>query len=99
DPIVRTVREHLERGTLGTLTAYEENTSHSGGLEIRPGDWRGLRDRNPGGMLLQCGVHALHRLVHLFGPIERVGAMMRYDANQATQTADAACTIIRHRSG
>lgn len=99
DPICRLIRQHLDDGLLGTLTCYEENTSHGGGLEIRPGDWRGQLDRNPGGMLMQCGVHALHQLRHLFGPISSLAAMMRYDANPNTQTADVANVLIRHQSG
>lgn len=92
-------KEYCASGKLGTVVAYEENSSHSGGLEIKPGDWRGLADRNPGGMLFQCGVHALHGLAYLFGPVTAVQAMMRYDANPNTQTADAANVLLRHESG
>jgi predicted dehydrogenase len=99
DGLLRLAREHVELGKLGTVVAYEENSSHSGGLEIKPGDWRGLADRNPGGMLFQCGVHALHSLNWLFGPVTAVQAMMRYDANPNTQTADAANVLLRHGSG
>lgn len=97
--VFRLVRDYVAAGKLGTLVAYEENSSHSGGLHIKPGDWRGLADRNPGGMLFQCGVHALHSLNWLFGPIAAVQAMMRYDAHPATQTADAANVLLRHDSG
>ena len=99
DAVYRLARQYIDEGKLGTLACYEENTSHSGGLEIHPGDWRGLRERNPGGMLLQCGVHSLHRLVHLFGPVEQVMCMMRYDANPNTQTADVANVLLRHPGG
>jgi UDP-N-acetylglucosamine 3-dehydrogenase len=97
--LLRLAKEYVESGKLGTVVAYEENSSHSGGLEIKPGDWRGLADRNPGGMLFQCGVHALHGLNYLFGPVTAVQAMMRYDANPVTQTADAANVLLRHPSG
>lgn len=99
DGLYRLAKEYCESGKLGTVVAYEENTSHSGGLVIKPGDWRGLAERNPGGMLFQCGVHALHGLNYLFGPVTAVQAMMRYDANPDTQTADAANVLLRHGSG
>jgi predicted dehydrogenase len=50
-------------------------------------------------MLFQCGVHALHGLNHLFGPVAVVQAMMRYDANPNTETADAANVLLRHGDG
>lgn len=99
DRVCLLVKQYLAEGRLGTLACYEENSSHGGGLIIRPGDWRGLRERNPGGMLMQCGVHAFHRLTHLFGPIASLSAIMRYDANPNTQTADVANVLVRHESG
>jgi predicted dehydrogenase len=99
DGLMRLAKEYCESGKLGTVVAYEENSSHSGGLEIKPGDWRGLADRNPGGMLFQCGVHALHSLSYLFGSVDAVSAMLRYDANPNTQTADAANVLLRHPTG
>ncbi|MCG3148223.1 MAG: Inositol 2-dehydrogenase/D-chiro-inositol 3-dehydrogenase [Verrucomicrobiae bacterium] len=99
DNLLQLARDYITTGKLGVVAAYEENSSHSGGLEIKPGDWRGLADRNPGGMLFQCGVHALHRLNWLFGPVTAVQAMLRYDANPVTQTADVANVLLRHESG
>jgi predicted dehydrogenase len=99
DPAARLIQQFIKDGTLGTVACYEENSSHSGGLEIKPGAWRGLRERNPGGMLMQCGVHSLHRLNYLFGPIKELSAMFRYDANPNTETADVANVLLRHESG
>jgi predicted dehydrogenase len=99
NPIYLTARAFIDEGRLGTVVAFEENSSHSGGLEIQPGDWRGLADRNPGGMLFQCGVHALHGLAYLFGSPCAIQASMRYDANPNTQTADAATVLLRYPGG
>ena len=99
NPVNQLVKEYMSNGALGTVACYEENSSHSGGLEIKPGDWRGIRNRNPGGMLLQCGVHSLHGLNYLFGPVREVSAMLRYDANHNTETADVGNVLIRHESG
>lgn len=99
DNLLQLGRDMIADGKLGVVAAYEENSSHSGGLEIKPGDWRGLADKNPGGMLFQCGVHALHGLNWLFGPVAAVQAMMRYDANPVTQTADVASVLVRHENG
>jgi predicted dehydrogenase len=99
DMMLALARDYIDSGRLGTVVAFEENSSHSGGLEIKPGEWRGRRANNPGGMLFQCGVHALHDLSYLFGPVEDLQALMRYDANRNTETADAAMVLMRMRSG
>ncbi|HEY8667217.1 MAG TPA: Gfo/Idh/MocA family oxidoreductase [Tepidisphaeraceae bacterium] len=98
-PLMMVAQRYIAEGKLGTVVCYEENVSHSGGLVLKPGDWRGLPSKNPGGMLFQCGVHSFHFLSHLFGPVEAVSAMMRYDANPRTQTADAANVLCRHQNG
>lgn len=94
----RAIRQAIDAGELGGIVAVEKTTGHSGGFHIKPGDWRGDPDRNPGGMLFQCGVHAFHELMYLFGPIVSVQAQMRYDVH-ATRTADAAQCLVRFASG
>ncbi len=88
----------IDSGELGTVVAIEKTTAHNDGLNIKPGDWRGDPAKNPGGMLFQCGVHALHELMFYFGPVSAVGCMMRYDVH-TTKTADAAVCTLRFASG
>ena len=88
----------IDDGALGNVATFEKTTCHSGGLMIKPGDWRGDPAKNPGGMLFQCGCHALHELMFYFGPINAVSSMMRYDVH-TTQTADVAICHLRFASG
>ncbi|MHB9130688.1 MAG: Gfo/Idh/MocA family protein [Armatimonadota bacterium] len=92
------IKSLMASGEMGNIATFEQIVAHSGGLEIRPGDWRGDPEKNPGGMLFQCGVHALHELMFLFGPVKRVTSMMRYDVH-TTQTADVALCILEFASG
>lgn len=94
----RTIKDMIGRGDFGTITTFEKTTAHSGGLEIKPGDWRGDPEKNPGGMLFQCGVHSLHELLYYFGRIRRVMSMMRYDVH-TTKTADVAHSLLEFESG
>jgi predicted dehydrogenase len=93
-----TIKKLIIDGTLGAIATFEKTTAHNGGLHIKPGDWRGDPEKNPGGMLFQCGVHALHELMFYFGPIREVTCQMCYDVH-TTQTADVACCILRFESG
>ena len=92
------IKRLIEEGAFGTLATFESVTAHSGGLEIRPGDWRGDPEKNPGGMLFQCGCHALHELMFYFGPVAKVSCMMRYDVH-TTQTADIAHCLLHFQCG
>ena len=99
DPISQFIKQTIDSGRLGTISHVEKVTGHHGGFCIRPGDWRGDPDKNPGGMLFQCGVHSIHELMYYFGPIRRVSAMMRYDVNRATGTADVSLCQLEFASG
>ncbi|MHC4884069.1 MAG: Gfo/Idh/MocA family protein [Planctomycetota bacterium] len=100
DDIVADYTKNLmESGQMGDVLAFEATTSHSGGHLIKEGDWRGDPEKNPGGMLFQCGVHKLHELMFYFGPISRVQCSMRYDVNKKTGTADSAHCILEFKSG
>jgi len=98
DPASQTIKKMIEHGELGAVTTFEKTTAHSGGLQIKPGDWRGDPEKNPGGMLFQCGVHGLHELMYYFGPITQVFCMMRFDVHE-TQTADVAICHLKFESG
>lgn len=98
DPITLEIRRLIQSGEMGKIVSFEATTAHSGGLMIKPGDWRGDPERNPGGMLFQCGVHTIHELLFHFGPITHVSSMMRYDVH-TTATADAAICHLRFASG
>jgi predicted dehydrogenase len=92
------IKRLLEDGSFGNFATFEMTIAHSGGLEIKEGDWRGDPEKNPGGMLFQCGCHGFHELMFLFGPIRRVSSMMRYDVH-TTKTADVAHCLLEFKSG
>jgi predicted dehydrogenase len=92
------VKGLIDSGELGKVATFEKTTAHNGGLQIKPGDWRGDPAKNPGGMLFQCGVHGFHELMFYFGPITEVSALMRFDVH-TTQTADVALCHLKFASG
>lgn len=98
DATSATIQRMIASGELGAIATFEMTTAHSGGLQIKPGDWRGDPEKNPGGMLFQCGVHAVHELLFYFGPITEVSSMMRHDVH-TTATADVAICHLRFASG
>ena len=98
DAVSATISKLIKTGKLGKIATFEKTTAHNGGFHIQPGDWRGDPKKNPGGMLFQCGCHALHELMFYFGPIKKVFSLMRYDVH-TTQTADVALCSLEFESG
>jgi predicted dehydrogenase len=65
----RVARALVEEGRLGTVVLAEANFSLPGRLP--PDAWRAQRTRNPGGPLMQLGIHHVDTLAYLLGPIAR----------------------------
>jgi predicted dehydrogenase len=98
DAVSNTIKRRIDSGELGRIATFEMTTAHTGGLVLRPDEWRADPAKNPGGMLFQCGVHALHELMYYFGPVARISCRMRYDVH-TTRTADVALCHVEFESG
>jgi predicted dehydrogenase len=56
-------------GELGTVVLAEANFSLPG--KLPPTAWRAQRARNPGGPIMQLGIHHVDTLTYLVGPVRR----------------------------
>jgi predicted dehydrogenase len=56
-------------GALGTVVLAEANFSLPG--KLPPSAWRAQRARNPGGPIMQLGIHHVDTLAYLLGPVAR----------------------------
>jgi UDP-N-acetyl-2-amino-2-deoxyglucuronate dehydrogenase len=65
----RRVKELLEEGALGRVVLAEANMSLPGSL--KPEAWRAHRRRNPGGPIMQLGIHHVDTLAYWLGPVSR----------------------------
>ena len=65
----RRVKRLLDDGALGRVVLAEANMSLPG--SFKPGAWRGQRDRNRGGPIMQLGIHHLDTLAYWLGPVAR----------------------------
>ena len=63
----RRTRELIETGALGRVVLAEANMSLPG--NFRPGAWRAERERNPGGPIMQLGIHHVDTLACWLGPV------------------------------
>jgi UDP-N-acetyl-2-amino-2-deoxyglucuronate dehydrogenase len=65
----RRTKELLDAGALGRVVLAEANMSLRG--TFKPGAWRAHRSRNPGGPLMQLGIHHVDTLAYWLGPVSR----------------------------
>jgi UDP-N-acetyl-2-amino-2-deoxyglucuronate dehydrogenase len=65
----RRVKELLDDGALGRVVLAEANMSLPGSL--KPEAWRAHRERNPGGPIMQLGIHHVDTLAYWLGPVAR----------------------------
>jgi UDP-N-acetyl-2-amino-2-deoxyglucuronate dehydrogenase len=65
----RRTKELLDTGALGRVVLAEANMSLRG--TFKPGAWRAHRSRNPGGPLMQLGIHHVDTLAYWLGPVSR----------------------------
>jgi predicted dehydrogenase len=64
----RRTKQLIEEGALGTPVLAEANMSLPGAFN--PKAWRAHRARNPGGPLMQLGIHHVDTLTSWLGPIQ-----------------------------
>jgi predicted dehydrogenase len=62
----RRVKQLIDAGALGRVVLAEANMSLTGSFE--PGAWRA---RNPGGPIMQLGIHHVDTLAYWLGPVRR----------------------------
>jgi predicted dehydrogenase len=65
----RRVKELVDAGALGRVVLAEANMSLPG--SFGPRAWRAHRSRNPGGPIMQLGIHHVDTLSYWLGPVER----------------------------
>lgn len=98
DPCHRFIRDLLKEGRIGRICNVSATCCSSGGLEQKPGDWRTDPERNPGGPLLQCGIHMLDYLLGVFGPVDTVYSTGQFDVTE-TGVVDNTSTILAFECG
>ena len=96
--ISRLVEGILASGRLGRVCNVSVTCCSSGGLAQHAGNWRVLPGKNPGGPLLQCGIHTIDLLLELFGPIKRVLAVTQDDVTPFG-VVDNALTLLDFANG
>jgi len=65
----RRVKQLLDEGALGRVVLAEANMSLPG--SFKPEAWRARRERNPGGPIMQLGIHHIDTLAYWLGPVRQ----------------------------
>jgi predicted dehydrogenase len=92
----RRVKQLIDDGALGRVVLAEANMSLSG--SFRPGAWRGERERNPGGPIMQLGIHHVDTLAYWLGPVRRASGRFAHVETSA-DIDDVGVVTLEFESG
>src|SRR5215217_3260721 len=92
----RRVKELLDRGALGSVVLAEANMSLPG--SFKPAAWRAHRERNPGGPIMQLGIHHMDTLAYWLGPVERASGRFAH-AHASADIDDVGVVTLEFASG
>jgi predicted dehydrogenase len=92
----RRVKQLLDEGALGRVILAEANMSLPG--SFKPEAWRAQRERNPGGPIMQLGIHHVDTLAYWLGPVQRAAGRFAHVHTQA-DIDDVGVVTLEFESG
>ncbi len=92
----RRVKQLVDDGALGRVVLAEANMSLPG--SFKPEAWRAQRERNPGGPIMQLGIHHVDTLSYWLGPVERATGRFAHVHTQA-DIDDVGVVALEFESG
>ena len=92
----RRVKRLLDAGALGRVVLAEANLSLPG--SFKPEAWRAQRERNPGGPIMQLGIHHVDTLAYWLGPVRWASGRFAHVHSQA-DIDDVGIVTLEFESG
>jgi predicted dehydrogenase len=92
----RRVKKLLDEGALGRVVLAEANMSLPG--SFKPEAWRAHRARNPGGPIMQLGIHHVDTLSYWLGPVRRAAGRFAH-VHAAADIDDVGVVALEFESG
>jgi predicted dehydrogenase len=98
-PAALRLKQAVAAGELGMLLSCSASIRwwRDAAYFAQPG--RGMRARDGGGVLLTQAIHTLDLLLHIAGPLARVGALARTSGLRAIDTEDMAAAALHFANG
>ena len=93
---VRRVRELIEAGALGRVVLAEANMSLPGSFKAEA--WRAHRERNPGGPIMQLGIHHVDTLAYWLGPVRQASGRFAH-VHTPADIDDVGVLTLEYESG
>jgi predicted dehydrogenase len=92
----RRAKQLLDAGALGRVVLAEANMSLPG--TFKPEAWRAERERNPGGPIMQLGIHHVDTLAYWLGPVRRASGRFAHVHSHA-EIDDVGVVTLEFESG
>lgn len=98
-PAALRLKQAVAGGELGTLLSCSASIRWWRDAAYFAQTGRGTKARDGGGVLLTQAIHTMDLLLHIAGPLARVGALARTSGLRAIDTEDMACAALQFASG
>jgi predicted dehydrogenase len=92
----RRVRQLLDEGGLGRVVLADANMSLPGAF--KPEAWRAHRERNPGGPIMQLGIHHVDTLAYWLGPVQHASGRFAH-VHSPADIDDVGVVTLEFESG
>jgi len=100
DPGVRELKELVESGRLGRLVLGDAVVKwYRTQQYYESGEWRGTKNLDGGGALMNQGVHYVDLLQWVMGPVHQVFARCRTSAHEKIEVEDIAVAVLSFANG
>jgi predicted dehydrogenase len=98
-PAALRLKQAVTGGELGTLLSCSASIRWWRDAAYFAQTGRGMKARDGGGVLLTQAIHTLDLLLHIAGPLARVGALAKTSGLRAIDTEDMACAALQFANG
>lgn len=99
-PAIQFLKDAVQQNRFGTISLCEAQIKWYRSQEYYDsGAWRGTKDLDGGGVLMNQGIHTIDLLLYLMGPVKRLTASIATLSHDRIEVEDTAVALLEFENG
>lgn len=99
-PSIRILKDAIQQKRFGTISLVEAQIKWYRSQEYYDsGAWRGTKELDGGGVLMNQGIHTIDLLLYLMGPVKRLTASVATLSHDRIEVEDTAVALLEFENG